>query len=166
MDTFFGEPSNFATAINLATSLFHLHEWLFDGFQSQLEQHFNAQFSGAGQFWKAVENTSPKFGYIRDVTNASKHVKIGRFPTLTGMSDMANTHLITTGYGQGGYGEGKYGGGPDVVLDNSGSKISFDDCAKELFAFWATLLQQLTGKVYASVPASGTIQVSGSQSNT
>jgi len=159
MDVFFQQPSNFATTVNLATSLFHLHEWLFDGFQQELESLFNSPFNSSGQFWKAVEGTNAKFGYIRDVTNASKHVKIGKFPTSTGMNHMANTHLISTSYGQGGYGEGPYGGGPDVVFNDSGTQISFDDCAKELFAYWEMLLQQLTGKFYVSVPVSGSIQV-------
>lgn len=82
------------------------------------------------------EQACTKFGYIRDIANASKHVTIGKYPTLNGMSHMANTHQITTSYGQRGYGQRSWGGRPDVVFVDSGSQISFDDCANELFTYW------------------------------
>ncbi|RAR99343.1 hypothetical protein [Ensifer adhaerens] len=161
-EAFFGGPATFATAINLATSLFHLHEWLHDGCRPKLEKHFGQTFRTPGDFWNAVQKTNTEFGYIRDVTNASKHVKIGKFPTSTTMSHIANTHLIHTGYGQGGFGTAKYGGGPDIVFDDAGSQISFDDCAAELFAYWERLMMQITGFVYVSAPATGTIQTGNS----
>jgi hypothetical protein len=113
MESFFGAPSTFASAFNLATTLYHFHEWLFDEYKSKLEGELNSTFSGKGAFWQSVQQTNPKFGYIRDVTNASKHVKIGGTghpPPSTGMTHMANTQIISTGYGQGGYGQGPYGG--------------------------------------------------------
>jgi hypothetical protein len=102
----------FATALNLATSLYHFHEWLFDEFKQQLEAEFGETFGTKGAFWQAVEATDTRFGYVRDVTNASKHVN-----------------------GVGGYGSARYGGAPSVVFDDSGSQISFDDCAQALFAY-------------------------------
>ncbi len=59
--SFFGAPSTFASALNLATTLYHFHEWLFDGYQSQLEKRFNHAVSSKGKFWQAVEQTNPKF---------------------------------------------------------------------------------------------------------
>lgn len=150
-DAYFGASSTFASAFNLATTLFHFHEWLFDQYKPQLEQNFNITFAGKGQFWQAIQGTNANFGYIRDVTNASKHVTIGgsQFaPPSTGITHIANTHIISTGYGQGGYGQGRYGGGPAVVFDDAGNQISFDDCASQLFAYWKKLLEQLTGKLY------------------
>src|SRR5215813_1828533 len=76
-DAFFGAPSTLATALNLATALYHFHEWLFDEFKVELEAEFGTTFSGKGAFWQAVEKADPRFGYLRDVTNASKHVTIG-----------------------------------------------------------------------------------------
>lgn len=150
-DAFFGAPSTFASAFNLATTLYHFHEWLFEEYRTQLENHFNVTFTGKGKFWQSVEQTNANFGYIRDVTNASKHVTIGgaRFaPPSTGMTHIANTHIISTGYGQGGFGQGRYGGGPAVVFEDAGNQISFDDCASQLFAYWKALLEHLTGKMY------------------
>jgi hypothetical protein len=76
-DAFFETSSTFANALNLATALYHFHEWLFYSFRSGLKTKFNATFSSAGKFWSAVEKKDKRFGYIRDVTNASKHVSIG-----------------------------------------------------------------------------------------
>jgi hypothetical protein len=41
MTPFLGASSSFASAFNLATTLFHFHEWLFDQYKPQLEQNFN-----------------------------------------------------------------------------------------------------------------------------
>jgi hypothetical protein len=148
-EAFFGSPSTFAAAFNLATSLYHFHEWLFDEFKQQLETEFGETFRTKGAFWQVVEAADTRFGYVRDVTNASKHVKIGGrgvAPPSTGMSHIANTHIITTGYGEGGYGSGRYGGGPSVVFDDSGSQISFDDCAAALFDYWESLLARVPAR--------------------
>jgi hypothetical protein len=145
--TFFRNPSTFASALNLATSLYHFHEWLFQGYKSGLETELRKQFGGAGAFWKEVETVDSDFGYIRDVANASKHVTIGgagRRPS-TGMGHIANTHIIVTGYGEGPYGAGRYGGGPSVVFDDQGTQISFDSCATKLFDYWKHLLEKLQG---------------------
>lgn len=147
-DSFFGAPSNFASALNLVVSLFHFHEWLFNGHKSEIEIEFGQTFSSAGAFWKAVEHTNSRFGYIRDVANASKHVAIGRFPTSTGMTHIANTHIVVTGFGNSAYGVGRYGGGPEVFFEDSGKRVSFDDCANDMFSYWKCLLEKLTGKVF------------------
>ena len=143
---FFDAPATFASAINLATALYHFHEWLFAEFKPQLETEFGKTLSSKGKFWQEVESTDARFGYIRDVTNASKHVTIGGkgfAPPSTGMTHIANTHIVFTGYGMGGYGQGRYGGGPNVVFEDSGSQISFDDCANALFTYWEALLAKL-----------------------
>lgn len=151
MDAFFNAPSTFASAINVATSLFHFHEWLFDEFEADINAHFSTTFSTKGKFWKHVEGTNANFGYIRDVTNASKHVTIGGAgfaPPSTGMTHIANTSIVSVGFGQGAYGQGAYGGGPNVVFNDAGNQISFDDCANQLYVYWKNLLETLTGKTY------------------
>ena len=147
-DEFFNNPSTFANALNLATSLYHFHEWLYAYFRSNLERHFGTNFANPRDFWRMVEQTNKNFGYIRDLTNASKHVAIGQRKTSTGMSHIANTHIVSQGYGIGRYGQGRFGGGPNVVFEDGGSLISFDQCASDLFAYWNTLLEALTGKLY------------------
>jgi hypothetical protein len=59
------------------------------------------------------------------------------------MTHIANTYIISSGYGAGGYGTGGYGGAPKVIFEDSGSQISFDDCANVLFNYWDALLSRL-----------------------
>ena len=95
-------------------------------------------------FWKFVESSDAKFGYIRDVTNASKHVKIGdKSRPSTGMTHIKDTQIVFIGWGQDGRGQRRFGGGPNVVFDDAGSQIGFDDCATELYEYWKNLLQVL-----------------------
>ncbi|MFY9696736.1 MAG: hypothetical protein WAK34_00155 [Rhodoplanes sp.] len=148
---FFEAPSTFVTALNLATALYHFHEWLFDEFKPQLEAELGMTFASKGAFWQAVQTSDPRFGYIRDLTNASKHVKIGgrgHPPPSTGMTHIANTHIVSTGYGQGGYGSRRYGGGPNVMFDDAGQQISFDDCATALYSYWKSLIEKMTRKIF------------------
>jgi hypothetical protein len=60
---FFAGPSTFQNALNLATSLYHFHEWLYIEFCSKLEQEFKAEFRSSGAFWQAVEARNTNFGY-------------------------------------------------------------------------------------------------------
>lgn len=148
-EAFFGHQSTFSSALNLATCLFHFHEWLYDEFKSPLEAHFGRSFAKKGDFWGAVLKTDKRFGYVRDVTNASKHVRIsgtGLSGPSTGMSHIANTHIVELGFGGGGYGRGRYGDGKQVMFDDGGVLIGYDECATALFSFWKTLLENLTGR--------------------
>jgi hypothetical protein len=145
-DAFFLAPSTFANALNLATALFHFHEWLFDDFRSKLETEFGMTLSSHGAFWGAVQVTDKRFGYIRDVTNASKHVTIGgpgKPKPSTGMTHIANTYILTTAYGEGGYGVGCYDPAPKVIFEDNGGQIDFDDCASALFDYWEALLAKM-----------------------
>jgi len=146
---FFGQASAFASALNLATCLFHFHEWLHAEFRPQLEAQLGQTFKKSGQFWGAVQNTDRRFGYVRDLTNASKHVQIGGqgFQTSTGMSHIANTHIVVSrGLGGGGFGRGRFGDSSQVMFADGGSLVSYDDCANALFQYWKTMLEQLTGR--------------------
>lgn len=149
-DAFFNHPSTFASALNFATSLYHFHEWLHDQHHAALEARFGQPLPKPWNLWAEVEKAGQNFGYIRDLTNASKHVVIGQSgpKSSTGMSHIANTHIVSTGFGMGGFGQGRYGGGPNVVFDDGGAQISFDQCASALFAYWKQLLEALTGRVY------------------
>ena len=144
---FFGHEPSFDRILNLASSLFHFHEWMFNDHQSSLEQHASQKFTSKGPFWQWIESQCPNAAYIRDVANASKHVTIGNgsHKTSTGMSHIANTHIVSSGFGMGAYGAGRYGG-TNAIMEDSGSQISFDLCAKEVFNFWHSLLQTVTGK--------------------
>lgn len=147
-NSFFLYPSTFASVVNLGNSLYHFHEWIYDTYRAKLDIKYAQVFSSSGNFWAFIETQSSSFGYIRDMTNASKHVTIGKRPASTGMTHFANTHITVKGFGVGGYGLGKYGGAPDVTFDDGGRRISFDQCAKDLFNFWKSALEDVSGKIY------------------
>lgn len=133
--------SSFRTAFATATVLFHAHEWLWEFNRTDLEAAFGQTFPKRGDFWGFVQTQVPTAGYMRDVANASKHVRLTLRPS-TGMSHVANTHVQTTGYGMGAYGAGRYGG-RNLTMDDSGQSISFDQCVNDLLAFWRPLLLRL-----------------------
>ena len=96
-EMFFNRPSTLQNALNLAASLYHFHEWLYIDFQAKLEKEFGRRFENKQVFWQAVEAKNPHFGYIRDVANFSKHVKIDKsHKPSTGMTHIANTVIVTT----------------------------------------------------------------------
>lgn len=148
---FFGHASAFASALNLATCLFHFHEWLYAEYRPQLEKHFGQMFKSKGRLWGAVQNSDGRFAYIRDLTNASKHVQIGgqrNAPPSTGMSHIANTHIVAgLGHGGGGLGRGRFGDSSQVMFADGSKLISYDECANALFDYWKLLLEQLTGRL-------------------
>jgi len=143
---FFGAPSSFRTAFALAMSLFNLHEWVFEFNKADVEREFGKTFVKPGDLWQEVESQVPEAKFIRDFSNASKHVKLTIRPS-TSMTHIANTEIQIIGYGSGGFGQGRYSA-PSVVFHDSGNIIYFDDCAQQLFVFWERLIDRL----YPPVP--------------
>lgn len=138
---FFGSPSSFRTAFALAMSLFNLHEWLFEFNKADVEREFGKAFAKPGDLWQEVESHVPEAKFIRDFSNASKHVKLTIRPS-TSMTHIANTEIQIIGYGAGGYGQGRYSA-PSVVFHDSRNIVYFDDCADKLFNFWESLIEKL-----------------------
>jgi hypothetical protein len=99
-DEFFATSSNFRTALNLATSLFHFHEWMFEYHRADLEKLYGRPLPNKGEFWGVVESADKRFGFIRDLANAAKHVRLkftGRAAPSTSMTHIANTSIQVTG---------------------------------------------------------------------
>ena len=63
------------------------------------------------------------------------------------MKHIANTHIITSGWGEGAWGEGKYGGTHSVIFDDNGQCINFDDCADALFKHWKCTIEKINNKI-------------------
>ncbi|MDV6329380.1 hypothetical protein [Asticcacaulis sp. 201] len=141
-ERFMGEPSTFANAFAMTNALFHLHEWVHAFNRTEIEAKYSEAYQSPGAFWQRVEAEVPQAGYIRDLTNASKHVSIGKHPTSTGMTHIANTVIKSISYGEGAYGEGRYGGA-SVKMEDSGDEISLDSCASDLMNFWQKLIDEL-----------------------
>jgi hypothetical protein len=97
------KTSSFRTAFNAATALFHLHEWVWEFKRTEVETKYGQTFAKKGEFWKFIEAQLPRAAFVRDLANASKHVKLTIKPS-TSMTHIANTTIQTVGFGEGAYG--------------------------------------------------------------
>ena len=141
-DEFFASPSSFRTAFNLASSLFHFHEWLYEYSRTKLEAHFRKTLDSAGAFWATVEATNPRFCFIRDLSNASKHVRLTRRPS-TRVSHVANIHIRIGTFQRGAF-DPRVFDTQGMVMKDGAREISFDACATELFDYWTRLLNDVS----------------------
>src|SRR5262245_923925 len=73
---FFGHPATLRGAFNLATALFHFHEWLYEFHKASLESHLGKSLPSKASLWQHAESIDPNFRYVRDLANASKHVQL------------------------------------------------------------------------------------------
>jgi hypothetical protein len=141
-DDFMRAESTFQRAINMASSLYHFHEWVFATDKIAAERELSATFASPHDLWNLVEAAVPEAGSIRDLANASKHVSIDRKPS-TSMTHIANTSIVSVGWGQAGFGVGRYGGVPSVIMDQGSDPVSLDDGATKVFQFWEALVKKL-----------------------
>jgi hypothetical protein len=145
-DEFFTQPATFRNLINLASSLFHFHEWLFVEFSPELQIKFGQPqpIANASAFWKLVEATNSKFGFVRDIANASKHVKLTRNPSTT-ITHMANTVIQVAKWDTGlKWDSGAKWDTPSVISKHGSNDVLFDTCAEELFRYWTNLIDKLS----------------------
>jgi hypothetical protein len=140
-DDFMNNQSSFKTAIHAATALFHLHEWVWEFKRTEIEAKYSQAFASRGVFWKLIEAKVPQARFVRDLANASKHVRLTIKPS-TSMTHIANTTIQTVRFGEGDYGVGR-DSAPSVVMKDGPNDISLDDCLQDLFHFWSSLLADL-----------------------
>jgi hypothetical protein len=139
---FMSRASTFQTAFNVASSLFHMSEWIAASKLTEASAALGVALKDKYALWGEVQKAVPNAGYIRDVANASKHVKL--HSPSTGMTHIANTFISSFGYGQGGYGvAGVYGGAREMRIKDNTGDVVFDDCAKDVYAFWSALIPKL-----------------------
>jgi uncharacterized protein YdiU (UPF0061 family) len=88
-----------------------------------------------------VEATNQRFGFIRDLANASKHVRLTKRPS-TCMTHVANTYIRIGTFQRGAFDPRVFGTGGMVMKDGT-TEVSFDACATELFNYWTRLLKDI-----------------------
>jgi hypothetical protein len=135
-DEFFAAQATLRSAFNLATNLFHFHEWLFDGHKAQLEVCFGRTLKSADALWAEVERINSQFGFIRDLANASKHVRLTRRPS-TSMTHVANTFIEVGAFDSAAFDTAR------VKMKDGPVDVEFDDCARALFRYWTDLSGRL-----------------------
>ncbi len=140
-DEFFNSPTSFRTAFNLVGSLFHFHEWIYEDYKIELEAHFGKTFANKGSFWGAMEATDRRFAFMRDVANASKHVRLTKNPS-TSMTHVANTAIQIGGFQSNAFQRNAFQTS-HITMKDGGTEVDFDDCAKALFAAWTALINAM-----------------------
>ena len=117
------------SAFHCASSLYHLHEFVFSDFQSVLG------FKTAREFDKSLCAKSKDFQLIRDIANTAKHMELDRDPQR--IRHIANTAVQSTAYGEGPYGVGPFGGGKRVRIHVGTSAYEeFSSVAKNVMTIW------------------------------
>jgi hypothetical protein len=143
-DDFFNNPADFRLLINLCMSLFHFHEWLFEEYPSELQTEFSQSqpIRNAGAFWGLVEVRDRRFGFVRDIANASKHVRLTIRPSTT-MTHIANTEIQVAKWDHATWDNARWDA-PSVTSRDGGANVLFDPYAKELFEFWTDLIDKFS----------------------
>jgi hypothetical protein len=106
-----------------------------------LEAHFGKPLNTPGAFWAMVEATNQRFGLIRDLANASKHVHLTKRPS-TSMVHVTNTHIRIGTFQRGAFDPCVFDTG-GMVMQDGATEVSFDACATELFNYWTRLLNEI-----------------------
>ena len=140
-EEFFAAPATLRGAFNLATALFHFHEWLYEFHKADLEAHFGTKLPTKGAFWARVESADSKFGYVRDLANASKHVRLTQRPS-TDVHHVANTSFQVAAFDSASFDSSAFETG-GIKMKEGNAHISFDECAKGLFRYWSGLVHIL-----------------------
>ena len=73
---------------------------MFEYHRADLEKLYGRPLPNKGEFWGVVESADKRFGFIRDLANAAKHVRLkftGRAAPSTSMTHIANPSIQVTG---------------------------------------------------------------------
>ncbi len=146
---FMGEIDNVRKAFHLASSLFHMADWLYWGNKGYIDTKFTfVDQTGAAQpvsdeitFANAVRDLYPDFELIRGIANAGKHLQIKRRGQhVASPVKASNTYVTSTGFGIGGFGMGPYGGTPRVRQQGPNDQdIEMTDLAERIHDMWVKL---------------------------
>jgi hypothetical protein len=140
-EDFFGSAATLRGAFNLANAIFHFHEWLYEDYRTELGNLFRRPLKSAGELWVEVQATDPRFGFIRDLANSAKHVRLTRNPS-TSITHVANTSIQVGAFDSSAF-DRKTFDVSSVKMKDGATDIAFDDCAKSLFEYWDVLLGKM-----------------------
>ena len=143
------QPTNLPAAFNLANSLFHMYEWLWNGHETQIKNHYSQNFANNADFNSFVQSSCQSFKHIRDLANASKHMSLNNRAS-TSAKHITDTEAVSSVWDVDGNWDdngtwddrGKWGRGV-VVINDGGQNIDFENCADDVHKFWQDLLKQL-----------------------
>jgi hypothetical protein len=145
---FMQEIDNVRKAFHLASSLFHMADWLYWGNAAYINANFtfrdrNSQLrpvSDEKTFANAVRDLYPDFELIRGIANAGKHLQVRKGQHAASPVSASNTYVTSTGFGVSGFGTGPYGGTPRVRQQGPNNQdIEMTDLAQRIHDMWIDL---------------------------
>jgi hypothetical protein len=105
---------------------------------TSLSSHYGRKLPTKGAFWGTIEAADSRFHFIRDLANASKHVRLTRGPS-TSMTHVANTSIQVAGFQSDAFDTSAFQTG-GVKMKDGKADVSFDVAARALFGMWTQLL--------------------------
>ena len=129
-------PTDLRKAFHLATSLFQLRDWVFLEFGSQ-------RWASVEQLQQFLQNKCTDFGLIRDVSNASKHLRLTSPSTpATGVTWAGDTFATLVATGLALSSARHYQGGSDILIAvDSGVPVRFAKVAENVIKMWQQLFK-------------------------
>ncbi len=153
-DNFTANIDSLRHAFHCAISMFHMTDWIYVSHNQNINKTFKFKdrktsklkdVSNEKEFANALSDNHPDFELIRQIANTAKHLSLRSLsPHPNAPSNVANTAVQSTGWGQGCWGQGPWGGTPRVMLATSlgNSDLEFSDIANSVFQMWQTLNTQ------------------------
>jgi hypothetical protein len=138
---FMRSRSTFRAAFNVSVSLFHMADWVFEHSKASAERALGTTFQARPELWRLVESQVRRAAYIRDVANASKHVRLTHQPS-SGLTRIANTYITSVSFQSNAFQNNAFQTG-ELRIDDNNQAIVFDDCAKDVYDFWKGLITSL-----------------------
>lgn len=130
----------FLVVYSMAAGLFHIAEWVHFHDQVRVKAKYGAQITSQAKLWHdVIELAIPEAGFIRDLNNAAKHVRLRFDPQKSGTGPSTNTHFAANTFIQTARGDG---GGycrescretRQVKMDHSGEEILLEPIANRCF---------------------------------
>jgi hypothetical protein len=146
---FMAAKDDLRLAFHLASTLFHVHDWIW----MKQDMVIRAQFgivhngpleNGVRAFSEVLARMDLDFERIRAVANAGKHLSLKKRSSNANVGfHAANTATSSSGYGTGGYGTGNYGTPRTyVVLEGEAGKptVYFHNVAERIYRLWKALI--------------------------
>jgi hypothetical protein len=123
---FQSEPSP-RSLFNAATSVWHLHDWVWHDRNPGQDSHGSAFNS----YRANLLGDCPELGWLRDIADAGKHRGLGRLPEVKGAEPMVGGGGNMLMVGVGGGRVLKY-----FLVFNDGSKHPVDEVLRTAIEFW------------------------------
>ncbi len=146
---FMADKGNLRKAWHCASSLFHLHDWVYAAHKASIDAKYtfvddqgqSRPVSRAEHFANSLGQKHSEFQLIRGIANSSKHCALrtpppGRTNPRGMPSSAANTYVITAAFNSNVFQSNAFQTSNAVMLQAAGSDIEFSHIAQSVCDMW------------------------------